>query len=116
MLRIDALHESMDTALQRLSELPEGDPEHRAEALVGRLELDLRTERRLLAELNLCIPGLSGVDPLAMLRQAEVDRLLAQLRGARDRDPRPWRAALVELRLQLDAAFVAVDLALPAGR
>ena len=112
MDRFDTLHESMDDALQRLAELPAGDRPHQASGLVGAIERDLGVERRLLADLAIRVPGLSGVDPLATLLSGEVDRLLVQLAAPGMADPLRWGVALGELRLQLDTAFVAVDLAL----
>lgn len=113
MDRIDRLHESMDRSLQGLFDLPGAGRAAGSGALVGAIERDLGVERRLLGELDVRIPGLSGVDPLAMLLRGELDRLLVVLRTFDAPDPRRWEAALAELRLQLDAAFVAVDLALP---
>jgi hypothetical protein len=115
MLTIDTLHESMDSLVQRLAELPVEDRSRLAPELVSGIERDLGVERRLLADLNIRVPGLSGVDPLATLQQGEVDRLLGLLSVCGESDERRWDAALAELRLQLDTAFVAVDLAL-AGR
>jgi hypothetical protein len=109
---IDLLHESMDRSLQRLVDLPLADRSRRADALLCALERDLAVERRLLAHLNICIPGLSGVDPLAMLQQSEVDRLLTELKTRGELDARRWDAACAALRSQLDTAFVAVDLAM----
>jgi hypothetical protein len=112
VLTIDALHESMDNSLQRLSDLPSEDRARHAGALLGAIERDLGVERRLLTDLNIGVPGLSGVDPLATLQQGEMERLLTQLRATGKPDELRWATALVELRLQLDTAFVAVDLAL----
>jgi len=109
---IDTLHESMDGSLHRLAELPPASRSTDAEALIASIESDLAVERRLLVELDLRVPGLFGLDPLATLEQAEVNRLLTQLKQAHDPDGRRWAAALAELHLQLEAAFVTVDRAL----
>jgi hypothetical protein len=111
--RIETLHEAMDRSLEQLIELPEERRVQAADALLRELMRDLRVERRLLAERNVLAPGLSGVDPLAMLQRGELDRLIEELRAAAGGKETRWRAALCELRLQLDAAFVAVDLARP---
>jgi hypothetical protein len=109
---IDTLHESMDGSLQRLAELPAEGRSLVAQALISSIEGDIAVERRLLGALDIRVPGLSGVDPLSTLQQAEVDRLLVQLKEPDTPDGRRWAAALAELRLQLEAAFVAVDQAL----
>ncbi len=112
MHRIEKLHESMDGSLQLLGELPVDQRSGGAVAIVHAIERDLGVERRLLTQLDIRIPGLTGVDPLATLQQGDMDRLLVQLKERGEPDERRWDAALVELRLQLDTAFVAVDLAL----
>ena len=112
MYLIDTLHESMDDSLRRLAELPSAGRTLAARAAISSIESDLAVERRLLDALGIRVAGLSGVDPLSALLQAEMNRLLGQLQEPDATDELRWDATLSELRLQLEAVFVAVDGAL----